>query len=77
MNNNNSLDNVNSLNNLRNIEISNNKQNIVFYCISQLFYQNYSNVFVILDYEITFTARFIYLHRTILKLRSLAEMINH
>ncbi len=36
MNNNNSLDNVNSLNNiLCNIEISYNKQNIVFYCISQ------------------------------------------
>ncbi len=34
MNNNNSLDNVNSLNN--NIEISYNKQNIVFYYISQL-----------------------------------------
>ncbi len=34
---NNSLDNVNSLNNsLWNIEISYNKQNIVFYCISQL-----------------------------------------
>ncbi len=34
---NNSLDNVNSLNNiLWNIEISHNKQNIVFYCISQL-----------------------------------------
>ncbi len=45
MNNNNSLDNVNSLNNiLWNIEISYNEQNIVFYCISQLFYQNYSNV---------------------------------
>ncbi len=62
MNNNNSLDNVNSLNNiLWNIEISYNKQNIVFDCISQLacFIMpvekrfNYSNVFVILDYEIT------------------------
>ncbi len=52
--NNNALDNVNSLNNiLWNIEISYNKQNIVFYCISQLamIYQNYSNVFVILNYE--------------------------
>ncbi len=34
----NSLDNVNSMNNiLWNIEISYNKQNIVFYCISQLY----------------------------------------
>ncbi len=33
----NSLDNVNSMNNiLGSIEISYNKQNIVFYCISQL-----------------------------------------
>ncbi len=48
----NSLDNVNSMNNiLWSIEISYNKQNIVFYCISQLvgLYQNYKNVFVILD----------------------------
>ncbi len=56
MNNNNSLDNVNSLNNiLWNIEISYNKQNIVFYCISQLacFIRIIQMFFVILDYEIT------------------------
>ncbi len=54
--NNNSLDNVNSLNNiLWNIEISYNKQNIVFYCISQLacFIRIIKMFFVILDYEIT------------------------
>ncbi len=56
MNNNNALDNVNSLNNiLCNIEISYNKQNIVFYCISQLacFIRIIQMFFVILDYEIT------------------------
>ncbi len=51
--NNNALDNVNSLNNiLCNIEISYNKQNIVFYCISQLAcYIRIINIFVILDHE--------------------------
>ncbi len=52
--NNNSLDNVNSLNNiLWNIEISYNKQNIVFllHFLTGTFYQNYSNVFGILNYE--------------------------
>ncbi len=54
MNNNNSLDNVNSLNNiLCNIEINYNKQNIVFYCISQLacYIRIIQMFFVILDYE--------------------------
>ncbi len=55
MNNNNSLDNVNSLNNiLWNIEISYNKKHcILLHFSTGMFYQNYSNVFVILDYEIT------------------------
>ncbi len=41
-------------------------------------YQNYSNVFVILDYEITAdSAVYLHLHRSILKLRSLVEKINN
>ncbi len=42
-----------------------------------MFYQNYSNVFVILDYEITADSAVMHLHRTILKLRSLVEKINN
>ncbi len=43
-----------------------------------MFYQNYSNVFVILDYEITVDSGLsMHLHRTILKLRSLVEKINN
>ncbi len=54
MNNNNLLDNVNSLNNiLWNIEISYNKtkHRILLHFSTGMFYQNYSNVFVILNYE--------------------------
>ncbi len=49
--NNNSLDNVNSLNN--NIEIRQTKHRILLHFSTGMIYQNYSNVFVILDYEIT------------------------
>ncbi len=51
--NNNSLDNFNSINNnLWNIEISYNKQTSYFIAfLTGMFYQNYSNVFVILNYK--------------------------
>ncbi len=53
---NNSLDNVHSINNiLWNIEISYNKQNIGFYCISQLvcYVRIIKKKIIILGYEMT------------------------